>query len=158
MSGCSVVVRNVGIEAGQALLLIGLSHKDCAHISQGVDDAQWCIQQVKTRQAALSALAKHAPSIIICACQFEDGVWKDILALALELSPTPPVIVASRTADEYLWAEVLNFGGYDVLALPFDPEEVKRVTQAALRVAGKQSEGRRHKSFSLTPIIGNQSR
>jgi DNA-binding response OmpR family regulator len=36
-------------------------------------------------------------------------------------------------ADEYLWAEVLNLGGYDLLAKPFRDPEVKRVLAAALR-------------------------
>ncbi len=39
----------------------------------------------------------------------------------------PNLIVTSRLADEGLWAEVLNLGGYDVLAQPFDAEEVYRV-------------------------------
>jgi DNA-binding NtrC family response regulator len=39
----------------------------------------------------------------------------------------PNLIVTSRLADDELWAEVLNLGGYDVLAQPFDPQEVYRI-------------------------------
>jgi hypothetical protein len=39
--------------------------------------------------------------------------------------------VTFRTADERLWAEVLNLGGYGVLAQPFDANEVKRVAKLA---------------------------
>jgi hypothetical protein len=39
--------------------------------------------------------------------------------------------VFSRLADEYLWAEVLQLGGYDVLLKPFEEEEVARVALAA---------------------------
>lgn len=49
------------------------------------------------------------------------------------LSCPSMVIVAARVADEALWAEVLNLGGYDVLAMPFDEEEVERVLTAAWR-------------------------
>jgi len=45
----------------------------------------------------------------------------------------PQLVVASRTADDRLWAEVLNIGGYDVLAQPFDSDEVSRVIAAARR-------------------------
>jgi CheY-like chemotaxis protein len=39
--------------------------------------------------------------------------------------PDPPMlIVTSRLADDYLWAEALNLGAYDVLAKPFDASEV----------------------------------
>jgi hypothetical protein len=39
----------------------------------------------------------------------------------------PNFIVFSCLADEFLWAEVLNLGGFDVLMTPFEPEEVLRV-------------------------------
>jgi hypothetical protein len=45
----------------------------------------------------------------------------------------PNLIVSSRLADDRLWAEVLNLGGYDVLARPFNRVEVIRVVQAAWR-------------------------
>jgi DNA-binding response OmpR family regulator len=43
----------------------------------------------------------------------------------------PLLIVASRTADEYLWAEALNLGAYDVLSKPYHPAEVIRVLSMA---------------------------
>jgi len=45
----------------------------------------------------------------------------------------PPLIVAHRLADEYLWAEVLNLGGYDLLATPFDQKQVLYAVSAACR-------------------------
>jgi len=36
-------------------------------------------------------------------------------------------------ADEVLWAEVLNLGGYDVLAKPFNSNEFIRVISMAWR-------------------------
>ena len=39
--------------------------------------------------------------------------------------PFPPsLIVLSCRADEFLWAKVLNLGGFDVLMTPFEAEEV----------------------------------
>ena len=40
-------------------------------------------------------------------------------------------IVTSRLADDALWAEVLNVGGYDLLLKPFRAEEVIRMVHAA---------------------------
>jgi DNA-binding response OmpR family regulator len=46
----------------------------------------------------------------------------------LTLLPDPPLlIVTSRLADERLWAEALNLGAWDVLAKPFDADEVIRI-------------------------------
>jgi hypothetical protein len=54
--------------------------------------------------------------------------------------------VISRLADEYLWAEVLNLGGHDVLAKPLRQAEVlwvfrhvfERTACPAPRVAGAE--------------------
>lgn len=43
------------------------------------------------------------------------------------------LLVASRHATDTLWAEVLNLGGFDVLALPFDRDELERAVLSALR-------------------------
>ncbi len=47
------------------------------------------------------------------------------------LSDPPFLIVTSRLADEQLWAEALNLGAYDVLAKPFDAQEVNRTLSSA---------------------------
>ena len=47
------------------------------------------------------------------------------------MSIPPQLIVADRLADDALWAEVLNLGGYDLLMTPFEPEEVLRVVSMA---------------------------
>jgi DNA-binding response OmpR family regulator len=59
--------------------------------------------------------------------------WKTILDHLQRAVWQPHLIVTSRTADERLWAEVLNLGGYDVLAQPFDRDEVERVVASAAR-------------------------
>ena len=45
----------------------------------------------------------------------------------------PLLIVTSRLADAYLGAEVLNLGGYDVLAKPFKSAEFIQVMSMAWR-------------------------
>jgi hypothetical protein len=66
--------------------------------------------------------------VVICERSLPDGDWKDLLG------KTPRLIVTSDAADEALWAEVLNLGGNDVLAQPFDEQEVRRVVAMAGRV------------------------
>ena len=41
------------------------------------------------------------------------------------------LIVASRLADEGLWAEAMNLGAYDVLAKPFERKELVRSVSLA---------------------------
>lgn len=69
--------------------------------------------------------------MLLCERDRADGSWEDLLAATAGLLAPPNLIVFSRLADESLWAEVLNMGGFDVLITPFQPEEVLRVNFAA---------------------------
>ena len=82
-------------------------------------------------QEALDRLKGYRTPVVICETELPDASWQDVLA-GLSRMPEPPVlVVSSRLADERLWGEVLNLGGYDVLAKPFDATEVFRVVSLA---------------------------
>ncbi|MCS7315615.1 MAG: response regulator [Bryobacterales bacterium] len=85
----------------------------------------------RTYREAMTVLCRDRIAVVLCECELPDGKWKDLLSQVAPLSDPPCLIVTSRVADEYLWAEVLNLGGYDVLAKPFDPREVSRVVALA---------------------------
>jgi DNA-binding response OmpR family regulator len=69
---------------------------------------------------------------VLSECVLPEGkTWKDLLRAVEALRNPPPLIVTSRLADECLWAEVLNLGGYDLLMKPFDATEVFRVVSLA---------------------------
>jgi|SRR5947209_4935331 len=87
---------------------------------------------VSNMEEARSWMIQHGPpSIMICERDLPEGSWK-LLFQETELLPRPPkFIVASRLADDYLWSEVLNLGGHDVLSTPFEPREVAYVVRGA---------------------------
>ena len=85
----------------------------------------------KTISEAKSILGQGRISIVLCEHDLAPGSWKELLDSAEGLPAPPPVIVASRIADERMWAEVLNLGGYDVLARPLSGEEVIRSVTSA---------------------------
>jgi len=81
---------------------------------------------------ARRAIRWHHPKIVVCEVQVRDSdYWKELLEEAQAAQSL--MIVVSRHADERLWAEVLNLRGFDVLALPFDRDELKRALSSALR-------------------------
>lgn len=90
-------------------------------------------------EAFLHVYSSH-PRVVVCERDLPDGNWKDILEIARSLPAPPPVIVTSRLADDYLWAEVLNLGGYDVLGKPLDKGEVSR----SIRLAREHWVNQRH--------------
>lgn len=62
-----------------------------------------------------------------------DVGWLHCVTLMETREIPPKVLVASRNPDEPLWAEVLNVGGFDVVHVPFETEEMKRVVESALK-------------------------
>jgi CheY-like chemotaxis protein len=94
-------------------------------------DCKWKLHKSLMLESALSTLHKNQIPIVISESNLLPGTWRDMLA-TIELLPTPPLlIVTSRLADEYLWAEALNLGAYDVLAKPFDSHELCRICSFA---------------------------
>jgi len=114
-----------GVSGVPTLWIVGSVDEDRAHGSV-FDQFPWRTHRVRNR----SEFARHMHSgharVVVCERDLPDGDWRDVLEIAASMLSPPPVIVTSRLADEYLWAEVLNLGGYDVLAKPLDRQEVGR--------------------------------
>ena len=92
----------------------------------------WEIHLAQTFQEVLAAVRRRRVGVLLCESKFSDGhCWKDLLNEIQRLEFPPMLIVTDRLADERLWAEVLNLGGYDLLLKPFDPEEILRVVSSA---------------------------
>lgn len=95
---------------------------------------RWDLTHASDPHEAMQALGSKRFGVIITEPLLTGGEsWHALLADMLGRPCPWMVIVASRLADEALWAEVLNLGGHDVLAKPFDEEEVERVLSAAWR-------------------------
>jgi len=82
-------------------------------------------------QPALAFLQQHEIPIVLCERDLMPGTWIDMLDHIRNLPYRPSLIVTSRLPDPRLWAEALNLGAWDVLAKPFDRNEVNRVVKSA---------------------------
>ena len=91
----------------------------------------WKLHEASACREALALLRGQRIPVLFCERDHADGSWQDLLGATARLPAPPNLIVFSRLADESLWAEVLNMGGFDVLITPFEPEEVLQVTFAA---------------------------
>ena len=114
------------------LLAVGTNHEDLSSL-RDILDADWNVQYAESCGEAARLMKDKHPAVIACDHNLPDGDWKDLFNLATTLENPPPIVVVSRHADENLWAEVLNVGGYDVLAKPFERNEVSRVVAMASR-------------------------
>lgn len=98
-----------------------------------LQQSQFRVVEAGSVREALRQVSRKRIFAIICDSDLPDGTFHKLLSETNGRAGSPLVIVTSANADEQLWGEVLNLGGYDVLAQPFDDVEIGRVTDAALR-------------------------
>ena len=113
------------------LLAVSARREDHVFLMQVFHDTNWELREARTYRDALMILCHDRMPVVICESYLPDGNWKDILSQVAVLLDAPRLIVTSREPDHRLWGEVLNMGGYDVLATPFEKDEVIRAVSWA---------------------------
>jgi PleD family two-component response regulator len=121
-------------ESRPRILSVSEYETDHTALRRILDNTHWRLTSVRTCREALDKLPYMGALVVFCECSLPDGAWKDILEVTLTLQERVPLVVTSAIADERLWSEVLNLGGYDVLAKPFVEDEVRRVLDSVWRV------------------------
>lgn len=113
------------------LLSVSPSQHDHDTLASLLGRDQWKIHFALSLRSASAFLRAHRVPLVICEHDLVPGTWAQLLDEIRLLSVPPFLIVTSRVADDYLWAEALNVGAYDVLAKPFDLTEVTRILSSA---------------------------
>jgi DNA-binding NtrC family response regulator len=120
------------------------------------------VVNVSDLSGACAVLEKRHPKLVVCDADIDGpGSWRDLLKLREDLLSFA-LVVASRNADDALWAEVLNLGGFDLLQKPFNAEGVRHALSSRLAsrqerasVAYKSVLGRAH--WNESPSAGQHS-
>lgn len=115
------------------MLAISGNHEQLKRLESIFAGSSWTLYPVATFAAARDWLSYNSVPVILSESRLPDGCWKDVLRLTEEMDPAPNLVVASALADDRLWAEVLNLGGYDVIALPCSRAELFRTISGAWR-------------------------
>ena len=120
-------------------ILVSPYQDDLTSLNNILKSNHWRVQRARSFEESQQLLGDlHRPAVVACERDLPDGNWKDVFQFIENLRNPPPLVVVSRQADESLWAEVLNVGGYDVLAKPFEENEVQRVLTMARRYGGPE--------------------
>jgi DNA-binding NtrC family response regulator len=107
------------------VLLISADEADRLALRRIVGQSQWTLLVAYDAREAIRILN----GVPVAAVLADSRCWKTLLPQMWTLGF--PLIVADRLADERLWAEVLNLGGYDLVSKPFAANEVLHVLSMA---------------------------
>ena len=121
------------VPSPRAALIVSPSGEDHRALSEILHPAGWSVECACSYAQAARYLERQETSVVIAARDLPDGNWKTVLNLLTRMALPPKLIVTSKLADDHLWAEVLNLGGFDVLAQPFYRAEVTRSVGHACR-------------------------
>jgi len=113
------------------VLAVSSAEEDLRFLRHLFAHSNWAIHTARDCAEAADFLRRDPMPVILCDAELADGTWRDLLRTLTSLRHNSLLIVTSRAADDFLWAEVLNLGGYDVLMKPLDPKEVVRVISLA---------------------------
>jgi len=109
------------------ILFISGHRDDARNLTQMLQSLPLVLDHVGSLHQARTKLQQDDYDVILTEATVADGCWMDVLHLARECPRELEVIVTDPHADARLWAEVLNLGGYDLLAQPFYQPEVRRI-------------------------------
>lgn len=121
------------LEPGKVVTVLSVSGSEADNRSLGhlFRHTKWTLLQSRSCSEAIGLLKQNPVPVVICDVSLPDGNWKDVLSGAAQLPHPPLFIVTSRLADDRLWAEVMDSGGYDVLEKPLNQSELVRVVSLA---------------------------
>ncbi|PWU03304.1 MAG: hypothetical protein C5B51_19155 [Terriglobia bacterium] len=117
----------------RSVLLVSADRQDRPRLQRILDPAGYRLINAETCTDALRLAGRYRPPVLVCDTWLPDGGWKEMLHEIAAMPDAPLLIVISTQADDRLWSEVLNLGGYDVLSKPLADEEVLRVIGLACR-------------------------
>jgi hypothetical protein len=91
--------------------------------------------------------------VIICEHILPDGGWRDVAEASAKAGSRARLLVTSRCADESLWCEVLDEGGYDCLSKPFRSDEVFRLVSLAWRSWKDEGDRRAPRATTYAAVL-----
>ena len=120
-------------------LIVSPSGEDHRALTEILRPAGWTVECTRSYTQAARYLERQEAPVVIAARDLPDVNWNALRNLLMRMAFPPKLIVTARLADDRLWAEVLNLGGFDVLAQPFCRGEVTRSVGHACRTWNREA-------------------
>ncbi len=115
-----------------AILFVSPSAEDARAVSDMLSRVSIPVRHATDLGKARQMLAGEKFGAVLTESRLPDGSWEDVVKLAEKGRNRLAVVVTDRLADARFWAEVLEFGAYDLLPKPFCSGEVQRILANAV--------------------------
>ena len=132
----SITPSAVCSEAGPRkleVLTINNNSLDCAALRAVISRTNWVFHCVSDLPGAVQFLKKHFVPVVVCARDLEGASWNDVIDAVRQFPNPPEVLVYTDQPNAAFCLGVLDSGGFEVLAMPFDRDHVLRSVSLACR-------------------------
>ena len=125
---CSIASTNrcTGTNRKVRILAITPNAGDWGALHQVADQCGWMLFWAQSRDSALDMLSQYSIPIVICDRDLPGEDWRSVLKQISIFGQPVCVLLASSVSDEYLWREVVQHQGFDVLSKPFQADRLIR--------------------------------
>jgi AmiR/NasT family two-component response regulator len=129
--GTGVPSRGAPVCRGQAtalmpVLLASERDDDYQTLRALLQDTKWSVVRALTWAEVSSFCGRVASPVVLVDRHFQGSDWRFTLASLLNTTANCCLILLSDVSDPYLWNELVEYGGFDVVARPFEQAEVHR--------------------------------
>lgn len=119
-------------ESKWSVLLISPAEEDGETLQQDLSGTHWSVVTARDCHEAFRILLARRIPVVLYDRDLPGLPWHQTLRFLSSLRPACVVLV-SRVSDSYLWEEVIQRGGFDVLTKPYRREELVRTLDFALK-------------------------
>jgi DNA-binding response OmpR family regulator len=113
------------------ILAVTQNAVEWSRLQEIANQCGWTLLWARDCDAAISLLAADAIPIVICDRDLPGQDWRSALQRIGASRQPICILLASSVSDEYLWREVVQHRGFDVLTKPFQPDRVQKVVNLA---------------------------
>jgi FixJ family two-component response regulator len=115
------------------VLLASERHDDYQVLQALLHDTKWSVARALSWNEVSRFCESAAHPVVLVDRHFQGSNWQSTVSSLLDPAANRCVILLSDVSDPYLWNELVQQGGFDVLARPFERHEVLRALAFAQR-------------------------
>jgi DNA-binding NtrC family response regulator len=121
------------VPALKPVLLASGRDEDYQTLQALLKDTKWSVARALSRNDASRFCEGAVNPVVLVDRHFQGAHWQSTVASILGPDASTCVILISDVSDPYLWNELVQQGGFDVLARPFERPELLRTLAFAQR-------------------------
>lgn len=123
--------REAQATARTPVIALAASEHDRAILTAISCHGPWDVHFADSRVQAWEIVHRFRSPVVLYDRDWPNAEWRTTVHTFASCPQRPCVILMSRVADDYLWQELIRWGGHDLLAKPLRADDVQRALKLA---------------------------